>query len=253
MEGVIIYQAQPNKCFPPLCQALVNQLGVPYCEFGIHLESLDRQWAHRVHNEGRDQEGFWLSPQEFREQALPYRIRTPRWFNGQALGFVYGLFDEWRIDREPGDFVFTIISDPVNRVYDLYYFWERFLQKQSCNGNQGAEILCSISSGFSFPQSMRAFVDLYLAAEGVAQIGSYRISANMLRQQRSFEMFDYVGIVERIDATLEFLSRRLGVVLAPSPAYTSRVISDRDYRRGELEVLLADDLAVYQQFLATHP
>ena len=245
---MIIYQAQPNKCFPPLTKELVRELKVPFCEFGIHLESTDKQKAYSLHNHGLDQKKFWLAPEEFKDQELPYSLKTPRMHNGQELGLVYGLFDEWRIDYQPKDFVFTFISHPVSRVYDLFYFCKRYLDKESCFGNFGLEIFQFIDSHFQFPDSLEEFIDKFIAVKGDFSLNNFRLSNNMLRQQKSFENYSFIGIVEKTEESIDKLNSLLNIKIKVTEEFVSEPPQE-NYRISDLEKLLAEDILVYESFL----
>ncbi|MBX7149947.1 hypothetical protein K1X76_12835 [bacterium] len=247
---MIIYQSQPNKCFPPISFFLSEALPKPSFEFDAQLLALDKSQCFSFQTMDHHFKPVWLDYEGMIQNARPYNAKMPRQVDNKKIHFLYGIFDETRIDKREGDFAFTVISHPVDRLYDVFYFAKATLAKKTLCPNKIGEIVKSINPRFEFPKTLEVFIDTFIAGQGVLTFDKYELSPNIYRQQKSFEMFNFVGLVEKMGQTLGRLGHYLNVDFPMNDdLYESQTNIDKTYRRDEVEKIMKDDIEKYEEIV----
>jgi hypothetical protein len=164
-----------------------------------------------------------------------------------GIDFLFGVFDGNLIKKRDGDFVFTILSDPVRHIYDLFHYLS-FLTS-TCVGKE------RIAEGvYLFDEIVAAglhrFVDRFLDGdrEIVVDGRSFHLIDDFFRFNFNVD-YDFVGAEERIEDVVAILSSRLGIPIVPSERLLSRrssIASTSRYRYDDLCRSLRPDLEKYE-------
>jgi hypothetical protein len=165
----------------------------------------------------------------------------------EEIGFLYGVFDGNLIKKRGDDFVFTILSDPVRHIYDLFDYLS-FLTS-TCKGQE------RIAEGvFLYDEmvaaGMHRFIDRFLAGDREIVVAgrSLYLVEDFFRFNFNVD-YDFIGTEERIEETVAILSRRLGIPIVPSERLLSRrssIASGSRYRYDDLCRSLLPELEKYE-------
>jgi hypothetical protein len=167
------------------------------------------------------------------------------------IDFLYGVFDGGMIKRREGDFIFTVVSDPVRHIYDIYNYLA-FLNATS----RGAE---RVSEGVAvFDDVVNAglhrFIDRFISGDREIVAGGrcFRLIEDFFRFNLEVD-YDYVGTEAKIGEALKYLSSRLEISLNPTERLVSTrssIASESRYRYDDLCRSLRREMAAYEVLLA---
>jgi hypothetical protein len=130
-------------------------------------------------------------------------------------------------DRRPGDFVFTFLRDRVDMVYSNYAYMRRRVDR--------GDALQPWATGAHehFARPLEEHVDALLASEAPDHEYPPRL-----------DLYDFVGVTERMTDSLAVLSRVLGTPL-PNDRFLNHVPVEKVYRRADLERKYARERALH--------
>ena len=132
--------------------------------------------------------------------------------------------------REDGDFTVTFVRDPVDLVYSNFAYMQRRLL-------HGAAGVAARPEWAYYMRGLRAHVDDVI--NGIVTINW---------MHASLDVFDFVGVTERMPESIFALNSALGLSMAVGPAL-NQVGGDRSYRRTELAEALMPQRRLYQAAL----
>ena len=251
---MIIYHTAPVRCFPLLVQQMAPEFRNSY-HFRMPFKALNLS-DHRVgmlnHVFAYDYELSELPRRSRPRNGFPYDVSR----NGidfvapsllKDIDFLFGVFDGNLIKKRDGDFVFTILSDPVRHIYDLFNYLS-FLTS-TCVGKE------RIAEGvFLFDEIVAAglhrWVDRFLAGDREIVVAgrSFYLIEDFFRFNFNVD-YDFIGTEERIEDVVAILSNRLGIPIVPNERLLSRrssLASESRYRYDDLCRNLLPDLEKYE-------
>lgn len=251
---MIIYHTSPIRCFPLLVEKVAPEFR-NYYHFRMPIRARnpeDHQVGMLNHAVAYNYELPELPRRSRLRNGFPYDVRR----NGvdfvapsllEDIDFLYGVFDGDFIKKREGDFVFTIMSHPVQHVYDVFDYLSFANSKYVGKARviEGVDLFEQLVTG-----GLRRFVDRFLAGdrEMVVAGHSLYLIEDYLRFNLSVD-YDFIGTEDRIEDVVTFLSGRLGIPLVPSERLLSRrssIRSESRYRYDDLCRSLLPELAKYE-------
>ena len=256
---MIIYHTAPIRCFPLLVDQMAGLFGNAY-HFRMPITART-EIDHRVgllHNVVAYEYALAELPRRsLPHNGFPYNILQ----NGitfadparlEDIDFLYGVFDGKLISKRDGDFVFTILSDPVRHIYDLFDYLS-FVNRSASGPDRAAE-------GVSlFDEIVAAgphrFIDRFLAGDREIMVAGHAFYLIEDFFRFNFDVdYDFIGTEARIAETVATLSDRLGISITPSERLLSRrssIASDSRYRYDDLRDSLRPEIAKYEAVLGS--
>jgi hypothetical protein len=178
----------------------------------------------------------------------PYRLRD--------IELSFGFFSEQKIDKRPGDFLFTFLRHPVDRFYSVYFYahWR-------VNNPRPGFDLPRVEYRRRYPEAaalleldQKAFVDHFLESRGELIFHreglTYRLIEEAFFMQKQLERYDFVGIMERMEDSLAILSRQLGVTLVIGERLNAGPPPEKRYRERDIRRLYAEEIERYESRVA---
>lgn len=250
---MIIYHTAPIRCFPLLVEKISSEFRNPY-HFRMPLKARnpsDHQVGMQNHVIAYNYELSELPRKSRPRNGFPYDVSR----NGidfvdssllEDIDFLYGIFDGNLIKKQ-GDFVFTILSDPVRHIYDLF----DYLSFASSTYVGKARILEGVALYDEIVAAgLHRFVDRFLAGDREIVVAgrSFDLIEDSLRFNFNVN-YDFIGTEERIEDTVAILSSRLGIPIIPGERLLSRrssIASGSRYRYDDLCRSLIPELEKYE-------
>jgi hypothetical protein len=168
------------------------------------------------------------------------------------IDFLYGVFDGNLIDKKEDDFVFTILSDPVRHIYDLFAYLSFVNRTASAESRvvEGVALFEGIVGA-----GLDRFVDRFLAGDREVCVAghSFALIEDFFRFNPAVD-YDFVGVEDRIADAVATLSARLDVPITATERLlspTSSIASSSQYRYADLRECLRPELEVYESLAAT--
>jgi hypothetical protein len=168
------------------------------------------------------------------------------------IDFLYGVFDGALVDRRDGDLVITVMSHPVQHVYDLYQYLAHV--NRTTEGperrSEGVWIFDDLVAA-----GIEHFVDRFLAGDRELVVHGHRFELVEDFFRFNDEVpYDLVGIEEEVGDLVGRLADRLGRPITPSArllAPRSSIETDCRYRYDDLCRALAGPLDRYEALRAS--
>jgi hypothetical protein len=257
-ERMIIYHTAPVRSFPFLADLMAKTFRHSYhFRFPIQASNLaDHRWGMLNHVLAYDYGLAEIPRRSVPSTGFPSDVlHNGINFVDPALladiDFLYGVFDGALIKKREGDFVFTIISDPVRHIYDLFSYLE-FVNSTSKGGErviEGVALFDDIVSA-----GLNSFIDRFLAGDREIVVGgrTFYLIEDFFRFNLSVD-YDYVGTEARIAESLAVLSNRLKIDLNPTERLVSTrssIASESRYRYDGLRRCLQPEIVAYEAALA---
>lgn len=156
---------------------------------------------------------------------------------------IYGPFDAKRFDYLANTSKYTIIENPLDRVYQCY----KYIEIQRATGCKNNKFLFNI-----LPGDIDNFIDMYIHNHHASlRISTgdvhYITNDDTLNQYKTLAGFKYVGTVDKIEKSIKNINEHTGVELLYNVKMDPLDVEYRYYRRDELEEVLADNLEVYHK------
>ena len=251
---MIIYHTAPVRCFPLLVDQMAGLFGNSY-HFRMPITART-EGDHRVgmlNNVVAYEYGLAELPRRsLPHNGFPYSLLH----NGitfadpamlEDIDFLYGVFDGGLIRKRDGDFVFTILSDPVRHTYDLFDYLS-FVNRSATGPDRVAEGVSMFDE--TVAAGLHRFVDRFLAGDRKIVVAghTFYLIEDFFRFNFAVD-YDFIGTEERIADTVAALSKRLGISITPSERLLSRrssIASDSRYRYDDLRDSLRPEIAKYE-------
>ncbi len=251
---MIVYHTAPVRCFPLLVEQMAGEFSNSY-HFRMPIKAASVT-DHRIgmlnHVVAYDYTLSELPRRSLPNNGFPYDILR----NGidfvdssllEDIDFLYGVFDGTLIKKRDGDFVFTILSDPVRHIYDLFAFLS-FVNRTSTGEDRISEGVALFDEIVS--AGLHRFVDRFLAGDRSIVVAGriFYLIEDFFRFNFHVD-YDFIGTEERIEHTLTTLSSRLEIPIIASERLLSRrssIASGSRYRYDDLRRMLRPELAKYE-------
>jgi hypothetical protein len=251
---VVIYHTAPVRCFPLLVEAMAPRFANAYhFRMPIVARNLTDHRFGMLQNVLAYDHDLVEVPRASRpDNGFPHNVLD----NGidfvepsslEPIDLLYGVFDGRLIRKVDDDFVFTVISHPVQHVYDVFRYLA-FVNESSQGPERYSEGVALFDDIVA--AGMEQFVDRFLAGDQEVVVGgrAFDLVDDFCRFNLDVP-YDFVGVEARIEGAVAVLSERLGITITPSEALLSRassLASDEVYRRDDLCRSLAREVAAYE-------
>jgi len=255
---MIVYHTAPIRCFPLLVEQMATLFANSY-HFRMPIRAAneaDHRFGMLNHVVAYQWSLIELPRRGVPDNGFPYDVLR----NGidfvdpaslEDIDFLYGVFDGDLIRKRDGDFVFTILSDPVQHIYDLFDYLSFVNRTATAEDrvDEGIALFDDIVAA-----GMGPFVDRFLDGdrEIVVEGRSFYLIEDFFRFNPRVE-YDFVGTENRIADAVAELSSRLGVQIVPSDrllARRSSIASGSRYRYDDLRHSVREELEVYESLAA---
>jgi hypothetical protein len=175
----------------------------------------------------------------------------------KGCDFCFGVFASSRLEKRPGDFLFTFIRHPIDRFFSGYHYAHRHLV-------DGTEMTKDASGSVvyrkRFPEMVRLFsggveqyVRTFLDAGGQIRFDRdglvYGPIEELFQLPARLDRFDFVGVVERMGPSLALLNRRLNLNLVDGGRVNAGPPGPR-LRWGEAELgrFFAEEIELFERY-----
>lgn len=203
---MIIYHTAPIRCFPLLVEKMAP-LFKNYYHFRMPIKTRnpsDHQIGMRNHVVAYNYELSELPHRSRPRNGFPYDVAR----NGidsvapsllKDIDFLYGVFDGNLIKKRDGDFIFTILSDPVRHIYDLFDYLS-FVNSTYVGKTrviEGVALFDEIVAA-----GLHRFVDRFLAGDREIVVAgrSFYLIEDFFRFNFNVD-YDFIGTEEKIEDT----------------------------------------------------
>jgi hypothetical protein len=180
---MIAYYAQPNR-FHPFLLKIIKKKYTNFAAVFSHFIVDNKQYAFHLSNHQIEEINM--------EKIL--RVKTSDFFSG-VLHPMYNKI------LKP-TFSFTIISEPVNRVYQLYYIF-KFLEREYKETSFIADLFKTKNL------TMELFVDSLLENDYHKSV----IQEHIFFIPKEAELLDFIGVAEESKKTATILGQKLNIDL----------------------------------------
>ncbi|MEV4538999.1 hypothetical protein AB0J82_35025 [Asanoa sp. NPDC049518] len=256
---MIIYHTAPVRTFPLLVDQMTQVFRRSYhFRFPIRASNIsDHRWGMLNNVIAYDYQLAEVPRRSVPNPGFPFNVLN----NGinfiepellEDIDFLYGVFDGGLIKKSEGDFVFTIISEPVRHIYDIFSYLV-FVNSTSRGAERVSEGVALFDGVVS--AGLHRFIDRFLAGERDIVVGnrSFHLIDDFFRFNLAVD-YDYVGVEAKIDDALTVLSSRLEISLNPTERLVSRrssIASESRYRYDDLCRSLRREIAAYEALLTS--
>ena len=253
---MLIYHTAPVRCFPIFAEVLARHFRNSYhFRMPFVADNSDDHHAAVLAGAIAYRRNLIAIPrQASRKSSFPNSIlRNGMDFVDPAeledIGFLYGIFDGRLIERQRGDFVFTVISHPARHITDLFSYMSHVTQNtsQSVRESEGTLFFDEIVDG-----GLEAFIDRFL--EGDRSITLLGRKFHLIDDFFSFNLmvdYDFVGVESNVRHAMNVLSDILNVDLKPDERLlrTSSIDHTSHYRFDEVCDVLHEQILRYEAAL----
>ncbi len=156
------------------------------------------------------------------------------------INFIYGVFPINRLVIHKNNFIFTLIDNPVDMIYNMFYF---------CKYSSSPKVKSLLRNvvGDFFQQPIEEFIDAFISEElnleFIFNNVKYRV-INEMFYLGDLSKYNYILFRDSLDAGLSNLTTLIKVRLNCHNVH-SKIIENNSYRRGDLERYLKSDLEQY--------
>ncbi len=179
---MIAYYAQPNRFHPFLVKLIKTRYNVSALFNHFKENGVDKA-VHLSNHQIED-----ITPEKI------LNLKTSEFFCGV-------LHPKYNVILQP-DLSFTIISNPVNRIYQLYYIMKK-LEEMYCNEG----IIYSLYNIHNL--SMEKYIDITLENNYFRE----RVAEHIFLLPKETESLDFVGVAEESDITKQHVQKILNMDL----------------------------------------
>lgn len=232
---MLIFQATAARLFPDVTYRILE----------TKIDSIEFHYPFILNNE-KD----WLTQNNILH-AIPQRAKHIR-----SEKFLYGVFSSIHLNLHKNDFVFTIMNDPVDQVYECFAYLKYVIQKEDKKKDDNRTLTCSNQakkaqsealSQFNFA-SIENFVDKVLDDFDFSfeYLGvSYKSIRENIYSFDNFSHLNYIGKYNNLDKTFEKLSEIFNKKILPPEDKKSLSYKGEFYRRKDLEKKFKDKIDFY--------
>ena len=253
---MIIYHTAPVRCFPLLVERMAELFSNPY-HFRMPIRAknaTDHRFGMLNNVLAYDYTLTALPRRSVPGNGFPYDVLS----NGidyvepaslADIDFLYGVFDGSLIDKQDGDFVFTILSDPVRHIYDLFSYLS-FVNRTAPAASRVVEGVALFDEIVA--AGLHRFVDRFLAGDRDIDVAghSFYLIEDFFRFNPAVD-YDFVGVEDRVADAVATLSARLDVPITATERLLSpisSIASGSRYRYGDLRESLRAEVEIYESY-----
>lgn len=227
---MIIYQVTPCRLYPEILKNILISTGIESMDFHYPFDLKDDENYNNKNNIMR---------------SIPKNFKHLR-FNG----FLYGSFNSLHLNRENKDFVFTIVNNPIDHIYEIYAYWNfvKHIENRHPLSNiwqhkMGIELIKN-NQFFSIEEYIDAILNQNLLSIKYKDV-EYEITREIIFGYNPSN-FDYIGKLSSLDKAFlklsEVFNSRISDLKKP---YYINAYNGHYYRRKDLEDLLKPQLDFY--------
>jgi hypothetical protein len=240
---------------------------VPKAARRFIVKKLLREWPNK--NVWEYYEPMELETEQTNPAELPIlfdptreKIRRFDYVQLRAIDFCFGVFSADRFRKEPGDYSFTFIRDPIDKFYSGYYHAYHHLMTGTEVAQDGSR---RVRYRERYPEmvelfsgSLESYVDRFVAAKGRIRFNRngmvYGPIDELFFFPKNLAEHDFVGIVERMPESLAILNRHVGVNLVDDGRINEGPpIPRKRYGEKALKKLFAADIDAYHHYRENLP
>lgn len=262
---MIIYTTSASRYFPYIKDKFREKYkGIGYSAEFINCDS-DTEWQGFHLGCGKDPEYITSADSiadAYRERRALKHIngKNYHYFDSEIRDnyeLIYGILDVERVYKEPGDYIFSTIMHPIDKVYENYYYIWHILNVKGLHNIPGhdakyfRDLLIAQGGG----DTLEHFIDVFIEYKGLIKFfgNSTWCRSAAIQTATADGSCDFVGVVDNpinILKTFRFLNSKFGVELQISdalPRYKKieEYCSQNTYRRRELEKIFERELYDY--------
>lgn len=240
---MIVYSAQPNDFVP----VLIRELRKIYKNNEeISIEFFKENSFSQVYS-------FW----DDKFYTLNEMISNFKEYSGNLIDlrnyalkgstdFISGILNVDKIFKADDDYIFTIVSNPLDRVYEMYYFLKAIINSKTALRIDKEIINYFISNYDNI--TLQQYIDIFIDKYGTFTTGGITVCSNMFLQFKNIDNADYIGIKEDLLGSIKKLNEKLNINI--DTTLFKRFINNvrtENYREDDLKKLLHNDLNVYER------
>jgi hypothetical protein len=176
-----------------------------------------------------------------------------------GIDFCYGVFATERYRREPGDFSFTFLRNPIDRFYSGYYHAHHYLTTGTETSQDGSG---QVRYRQRYPEmvelfsgSLQNYVERFVAGKGRFRFRRNGVVFGPIDElfffPKNLEAHDFIGIAEDMPKSLAILNRRIGSKLVDDGRINEGPPVPRErYGEKQLAKVLAADIESFHEYRA---
>lgn len=224
---MIIYQVIPSRLYPIIIESILQK---------VYLKS-DQFWSLF---EPKEKSNIQKKSNILNEVPGPFGFFVPEGFKyASHNGFVYGAFSLKHFNIKKQDFVFSIMSHPVDHIYELYARREFLINDYKKN---------IINYKENTNMSIKEFIDEFLEKkEIIVNFNgiSYKMIDEAIFQYKKNDL-NYIGKISNLQKVFEILSEVFNTKINLIKQYEKyNSYQGEYYRRKDVEILLKEQLDFY--------
>lgn len=227
---MIIYQVTPCRLYPDILKNILSS---------IRIESLDFHYPFDLKNDND-----YTNPNNIMK-SIPKTFKHLRFD-----GFLYGSFNSLHLNKNEQDFVFTIINDPVDHIYEIYAYWNfvKYIEDRHPSSNiwqhkMGIELI-KIKNFLSIEE----YIDSILEQKEISikyKDVEYQVTKEIIFGYKRSN-FNYIGTLSNLDKTMEKLSEIFNSkILNLKKPYYINAYNGVYYRKDDLKKIFEEQIDFY--------
>jgi len=247
MKNKLIYAAQPHRLVP----FLIRDLRSIYKNHEeISIEFYKQNSFGSIYLDNKQE---FLPFEKMASYFIPYsnKIDIYNLRFSKNTNFFCGLLNPDKVKREIDQNIITFISDPVQRVYQMFYFIKNIYDGKTVL-RVDKKIIEFFEPKFS-EFTLEKFIDEFIKKEGYIVKSGISLCENMLRQFKEIDDINFIGVWELIDESFLLLKERLNIKLDSLIYKNSRFVYPKfSYREDDLKKILYNDIKIYNKIKHEH-
>lgn len=227
---MIIYQVTPCRLYPEILQNILSS---------IKIESVDFHYPFDLKNDNDYNNSNNIM------RSIPKNFKHLR-FNG----FLYGSFNSTHLNKKSEDFVFTLLNNPIDHIYEIYAYWnfvkhieERHIHSYVWQHKMGIELVKK-NSFLSLEEYIDSILDKKQISIKYKDI-EYEVTKEILFGY-NMDNFNYIGKLSNLENFFDKLNEIFNqkILFLQKPYYINAYKGEY-YRRKDLELMLKDKVDFY--------
>jgi hypothetical protein len=246
---MIIFAGQPNRFIPFLMDDIHERITLKPIAFSNILTSADKEKILPLYLTGYGFYDLLLAKDNSITTNSQGKIDFNKFFkNGE---FISGIFNPNIVLKQKTDTLLSIITNPVTRVYEMYYF-----AKIAREGKTHRPIIidksiykhfmgCDISE-----MTIEQFIDFFIECKGLFIRDDIAVCDNLFRQYKITEDLDLICTTElhSLIRGINFINNLFKISLTLDTChYMLPRPNICNYRLKEIEHILANDIEIYNK------
>lgn len=222
---MIIYQASELSSYSTVIKHIRDNINIENDEFYYPFE-LEDQAKYKSKNN-------IIS-------AIPENLKHFR-----SFGLLYGIFGSNHLNRKDGDFIFTIIQNPIDNIYSIYKYWESIKNTSiSSEKNEYNKNIFTLIEQNDIP-TFEKYIDNIIEKKQFIfryQDINYRLNDEIIYGFRK-ENFNYICKFENINRLFKILNPMLKGKITDLNIKFEK--TNFNYRVKDLENLFKEEIEFY--------